>query len=145
MLMNRSVPVDTVLPHVFYEDAGAAVEWLERVFGFVEHYRYGDPVAGAQMRLEKAWVMVAEAGRPRRATPLSAGQATQMLTVFVEDVDRHYARVKAAGAKIIEELQETVYGERQFGAEDLDGHWWIFSCHAKDLAPEDWGARIAAG
>jgi uncharacterized glyoxalase superfamily protein PhnB len=27
---------------------------------------------------------------------------------------------------------ETVYGERQYGAEDLEGHHWLFSRHARD-------------
>jgi uncharacterized glyoxalase superfamily protein PhnB len=68
---------------------------------------------------------------------------TQMVTIFVEDVDSQYARVKAAGGKIVEEMQETLYGERQFGAEDLDGHKWLFSRHAKDVSPEEWGATVA--
>jgi uncharacterized glyoxalase superfamily protein PhnB len=37
--------------------------------------------------------------------------------VFVEDVDAHYDRAKLAGAKIVEELNETAYGERQYGVE----------------------------
>jgi len=50
MLKNRSVPADTVLPHVFYQDVVAAIDWLSKTFGFVEHYRYGQPngsVSGA--------------------------------------------------------------------------------------------------
>jgi uncharacterized glyoxalase superfamily protein PhnB len=63
--------------------------------------------------------------------------------VFVADVDAHYGRSRDEGAKIVEELHETVYGERQYAAEDLEGHRWLFSQHARDLAPEDWGARVA--
>jgi len=33
------------------------------------------------------------------------------------------------------------YGERQFVAEDLEGHRWLFACHVRDVAPSDWGAR----
>jgi uncharacterized glyoxalase superfamily protein PhnB len=65
-----------------------------------------------------------------------------MLTVFVEDVDAQCARAKAAGAKIIEEMNEPFYGERQFCAEDLEGHQWLFSRHMKDVAPEEWGATV---
>lgn len=63
--------------------------------------------------------------------------------MFVEDVDAHYRRAKLEGAKIVEELHETCYGERQYGVEDLDGHHWLFSQHAKDVSPADWGATIA--
>ena len=51
---------------------------------------------------------------------------TQSLTVFVEDVNAHFEKAKSAGAKIVEELHETVYGERQYGVEDLEGHHWLF-------------------
>jgi uncharacterized glyoxalase superfamily protein PhnB len=142
MIANRSVPVDTILPHVVYQDVTQAIAWLTKTFGFVEHYRYGDPAEGAQLYLGRAFIMVTRA-RPDRATPTTLGCGTQSLTVFVEDVDEHFARTKAANAKIVEELQETPYGERQYAAIDLDGHHWLFSRHAKDVSPDEWGARIS--
>jgi uncharacterized glyoxalase superfamily protein PhnB len=62
----------------------------------------------------------------------------------VDDVEAHYQRAKAAGAKIVEELNETPYGEFQYGVEDLDGHHWLFARHARDVNPKDWGAKLAA-
>jgi uncharacterized glyoxalase superfamily protein PhnB len=137
---NRSVPANIILPHIAYRNVAEAIAWLGRSFGFLEHYRYGDPVAGAQMHLGPAHIMLRGA---RGATPARLGYGTQSLTVFVEDVDAHYARAKAAGAKIVEELHETEYGERQYGVEDLDGHHWLFSRHARDVSPEEWGATLA--
>ena len=58
MLSNRSVPTDVLLPHVTYGDLEQAIGWLSRVFGFSEHYRYGDPLSGAQMHLGNAWIML---------------------------------------------------------------------------------------
>jgi uncharacterized glyoxalase superfamily protein PhnB len=143
MLHNRSVPVDTVLPHLFYTNLDAAIDWLAKVFGFAEHYRYGDPVAGAQLRLGEAWIMVSTA-RPDRTSPAAAGCRTQSLTIFVEDVEARFEHAKTAGAAIFEELHETVYGELQFGVEDLEGHQWLFSRHTRDVGPEEWGAKVAA-
>jgi uncharacterized glyoxalase superfamily protein PhnB len=138
---NRSVPADTVLPHVVYQDLAAAIPWLERAFGFQEHYRYGGGPSGAQMYAGKAVIMVRQA-RDGERTPREAGFGTQSLTIFVEDVDGHCARAKAAGAKIVEEPHETEYGEYQYAAEDLDEHHWLFSRHATDRAPEEWGAVV---
>jgi uncharacterized glyoxalase superfamily protein PhnB len=45
----------------------------------------------------------------------------------------------------LEEPHETVYGEFQYAAEDLDGHHWLFSRHARDLSPDAWGATLAPG
>lgn len=144
MISNRSVPVDSILPHVVYRDVEAAITWLGKVFGFSEHYRYGEPANGAQMRLGNAWIML-ESARGKRTSPAKLGYGTQSLTVFVEDVDGQFRRAKAAGAKILEEPHETEYGEYQFAVEDLDGHHWLFSRHAKDVNPEEWGARVAKG
>jgi uncharacterized glyoxalase superfamily protein PhnB len=142
MIPNRSVPTDAVLPHIMYRDVEEALAWLSEAFGFVEHYRYGDPVSGAQMSVGKAWLMLNRA-RHEAAIPKLLGFGTQNLTVFIEDVEAHFERAKASRVTILEELHETVYGELQYGAKDLDGHHWLFSRHARDLSPDGWGATVS--
>jgi predicted enzyme related to lactoylglutathione lyase/uncharacterized glyoxalase superfamily protein PhnB len=142
MIENRSVPTNTVLPHVHYPDLPEAIGWLTRTFGFREHYRYGDPVSGAQVHLGDAWIML-KGSATANATPSQLGYGTQSLTVFVGDVDSHFAKTKAEGGRIVEELHETIYGERQYGVEDLAGHHWLFSQHATNRNPEEWGATVA--
>jgi uncharacterized glyoxalase superfamily protein PhnB len=143
-MKNRSVPADSILPHVVYQDVGRAIDWLTKVFGFSEHYRYGDPSgpAGAQMRAGSGWIMLTSP-RPGRSSP-SIGAWTQSLTVFVDDVDAHYQRSKSAAARIVEEVNETMYGEYQYGVTDLEGHHWLFSRHARDVDPAEWGATVNA-
>lgn len=142
MISNRSVPTDTLLPHVKYQDLEQAIAWLSEAFGFVEHYRYGDPVSGAQMSIGKAWLMLKRA-QNAGAIPKVLGFATQSLTIFIEDIEAHFQRAKSFGVTIVEDLHETVYGELQYGAEDLDGHHWLFSRHARDLSPDQWGATVS--
>ena len=141
-MKNRSVPTDTLLPHIGYQNVAEACQWLGRVFGFSEAYRYGEPVSGVQMHLGHAYIMLRNA-RQGCMIPARLGYGTQNLTVFVEDVDAHYAKAREAGARIVEELHETVYGERQYGAEDMDGHLWLFSQHARDVSPGEWGATVS--
>ena len=144
MVTNRSVPTDSVLPHIVYEDVAAALTWLTTTFGFSEHYRYGDAdgrVDGAQMHLGEAWIMLTSA-REDWASPAKLGRRTQSLTIFVDDVDAHFGRAASAGARIVEALNETIYGERQYGVEDLEGHHWLFSTHLRDVSPDAWGATI---
>ena len=144
-MKNRSVPTDTLLPHVTYQNVAEALAWLTKTFGFVEHYRYGEVdgrISGAQVFLGNAYIML-HSERPGSASPAQIGHYTQSLTVFVDNVDAHYEKSQSAGAKIVEELHETVYGERQYGVEDLAGHRWIFSQHVRDLSPDEWGASIA--
>ena len=142
MNFNRSVPTDSVLPHVHYRDVLEAIAWLSRNFGFVEHYRYGNPASGAQMRAGDAMLMIRRAAEGE-SVPGELGYGTQSLTIFIDDVEQHYERAKAAGAKIVEEPHETEYGEFQFGVQDPEGHRWLFARHARDVSPETWGATIA--
>ncbi len=142
VISNRSVPSDTLIPHVAYRNVVEAIAWLSHAFGFVEHYRYGNPVSGAQMKAGKAWIMVKQASAEGR-TPAEAGFGTQSLTIFIEDLEAHYAKAQSAAARIVEDLHETVYGELQYAALDLDGHHWVFSRHARDLSPDQWGATIS--
>jgi uncharacterized glyoxalase superfamily protein PhnB len=137
-LKNRSVAADDVLPHIVYQNLSEAITWPIRVFGFAEHYRYGDGPQGAQMSAGRAAIQVRQARGER--SPAQLGYGTQSLTIFIDDVDGHYARALAAGAKILEEPHETTYGEYQYAVEDLDGHPWLFSRHARDVSPEEWGA-----
>jgi len=144
MIRNRSVPVDSLLPHIVYRSVADALLWLTTVFGFVEHYRYGEAggtISGAQLCLGNAWIMI-HGIRAGSSTPRELGARTQMLSIFLDDVASHYDRTTSGGAKIVEELHETAYGELQYGVEDLDGHRWIFSQHVRDLSPSEWGATI---
>lgn len=142
MIENRSVPPDTVLPHVMYRDVDKAIAWLSKAFGFSEHYRYGDPTSGAQVHLGNAWIMLRKA-RDGSVSPAKLGYGTQSLTVFVDDLEAHFQGAHAAGAKLLEDLHETEYGELQYAAEDLDGHHWLFSRHVRDRSPGEWGATVA--
>ena len=64
-------------------------------------------------------------------SPLSMGGTTQSMMIYVDDVDAHCARARAAGARIVEEPAVHDYGEdywadRSYGAVDPEGHlWWI--------------------
>jgi uncharacterized glyoxalase superfamily protein PhnB len=141
MKRNSSVPTNILLPHITYKNLPEAISWLGRAFGFVEHFRYGEP-SGAQLHLGDAFIMVRTARHDDYKNPAELGFENQSLTIFVEELEKHYDRAKAAGAKIVEELHETEYGEFQYGAVDLEGHHWLFSRHARDVSPDAWGATI---
>jgi uncharacterized glyoxalase superfamily protein PhnB len=141
MISNRSVPTDTVLPHIMYRNLQQAIPWLGKAFGFVELYRYGSPLSGAQVRAGNAFIMLKQAG-PGYTTPKELGFGTQSLTIFIEEIESHYTRARSAGVTLLEDLHETVYGELQYAAVDLEGHHWLFSRHVRDLSPAQWGATL---
>lgn len=126
---------------VFYEDAAAPIDWLARAFAFEVRLRVegeGGTIAHSELTYGEGLVMVGQIGGNRRpsakvhASPRSIGGAvTQALCVYVDDVDAHCARARAAGAAIVTEPTTTDYGaeywaDRSYEAEDLEGHRWWF-------------------
>jgi uncharacterized glyoxalase superfamily protein PhnB len=78
------------------------------------------------MQLGEGLIMMGYPG-PKYKNPKRLGQATQSLYVNVDDVDEHFARARKAGARILEEPKDTLYGDRRYGAEDPEGHQWYFA------------------
>jgi len=138
---NRSAPAATVVPVLIYEDVAQAIDWLCRVFGFSERLRAErDGVVGhAQLAVREGAIMLGRQGGPLRS-PQAAG-LSQYVHVTVDDVDRHFERAKASGATIVQPPTDMPFGERQYTAQDLAGHWWTFSQHIADVLPEEWGAK----
>jgi 8-oxo-dGTP pyrophosphatase MutT (NUDIX family) len=62
--------------------------------------------------------------------------------VSVPDVDQHYARAVAAGARIVRPPETHPFGERQYTAADLGGHQWTFSQSVADIDPAAWGGQL---
>src|SRR6202042_2670699 len=107
---NRSAPASTVIPVLIYPDVPAAVDWLSAAFGFAERLRIGEGHR-SQLRVGDGDVIIAEAHGDRQ--PPRAGEVTQSVMVRVEDARAHCERARAAGARILMEPADQVYGERQ--------------------------------
>ena len=128
---------------IFYEDASAAIDWLCRAFGFDVRLKVeGDAgrIVHSELVYGEAVVMVAQSGsRPDRpklppgASPRAIGGAnTQSLMLYVDGVDEHCARARAAGANVVDEPALHDYGgdywaDRSYGALDPEGHLWWFT------------------
>jgi uncharacterized glyoxalase superfamily protein PhnB len=122
-----------IIPHLPYEDVQTAVEWLERAFGFAEipgaRITSSEGAIHTAMRLGAGQIMLGRPGGHGAYSPKTLGTLSQLLSVYVEDVDRHYAQARRAGARIVAELQDKFYGDRVYEALDLEGHRWSFHQH----------------
>ena len=125
--------MQTIFPIVRYEDARAAIRWLCGTFGFVELFSVpeeGAAVRHAQLRLGTDVIMIGSVRRDGGiASPKTLGTATQGLYVWVEDVDGHCARARAAGAVITSPPANTDFGSRDYHVADLEGHPWTFGTY----------------
>jgi uncharacterized glyoxalase superfamily protein PhnB len=143
MLRNRSAPSATIVPILVYEDIGKALDFLTRTFGFKERLRaeWGGSISHAQMDIGESSIMMGKQGGPFTAP--AGDTVSQYAHVAVDDVERHFARAKAAGATILKEPEDMPFGVRQYTAKDIGGHWWTFSQNIRDVDPSEWGAKVA--
>ena len=130
-----------IAPYLLYEDVAAALDWLGAAFGFRERVRFAGQdgtVSHAEMTLDDGLIMLGHPG-PDYRSPKRLGHSTQLVHVYVDDVDGHFERARQAGATIHQEPQDQPYGDRRYDAEDLEGHRWSFAEHVRDVPPEEWG------
>jgi len=122
----------TIMPTMRYRDANDAIDWLCSVFGFERHAVYPGPnntVGHAELTLGGGMIMLGSAkddefGRGFTSPSEVGDRETRSVYIIVPDADAVYARAKAAGGKIVRELQNTDYGSREFSVKDPEGHTW---------------------
>ena len=129
MLPNRSVPPCTVIPVLIYPDPSAAAEWLSAAFGFTVRLRIANH--RIQMRAGEGCFTIAEGN----VVP----NHSHITQVRVEDALGHCERARKHGAIILTEPTDHMYGERQYNAQDFNGHRWDFTQTIADVEPESWG------
>jgi PhnB protein len=118
-----------ISPYLYYEDGGAAMDWLIKAFGFEETVRMTSDegrLEHGELKLGDETVMLGEPGRDYQ-NPNKRGGATAGVHVYVDDVDAHFEQAKAAGATIHMEPTDQPYGDRRYDTEDLEGHNWFFA------------------
>ena len=125
-----------IIPTLRYADAPAAIDWLERAFGFqrlIVVPGEDGTIRHSQLTFENGIVMVGserddEYGETQRA-PVPDGPVTQSVYVIVEDVDAHCARAREAGARVIIEPEDQGPRGRFYSCRDPEGHLWSFGVY----------------
>jgi PhnB protein len=126
------LPSPSIYPRLAYRDEAAALEFLVRAFGLIERREARMEMPDgmlAWLQIGDGVVMIGRSGAQRHglASPIETGVATAMVNVYVSDVDAHYRRAKAEGARIVMELEDMFWGDRRYEALDLEGHRWHFA------------------
>jgi uncharacterized glyoxalase superfamily protein PhnB len=133
---------------VFYRDPWAALDWLEKVFGFERSMVISDKdgnLGHSEMRFGDGTIYVAAEWAEFVASPASfGGKNTQTVHFHLKDgIDAHCARARAAGAVILVEPADQFYGDRTYRARDLEGHVWTFGQTVRQVSRE--AAEKASG
>lgn len=127
---------------VCYRDVKKALDWLERAFGFEIAMLVTDDkgeIGHSEMRYGDSVVMIGSEWSDDHRSPASiGGKNTQTVHVHMtEDIDKHCARARKAGAEILQEPSDQFYGDRTYRARDPEGHIWTFGKTVRELSPEE--------
>ena len=125
-----------IIPSLRYRDAPAAIDWLEKAFGFTRHLVVPGPnnsIAHAQLKLGTGMIMLGSEKEDAFGKLVSAPSPgvthPQALYVSVPDADAVHDRAASAGAEILIPLTDQDYGGRDFTCRDLEGHVWSFGTY----------------
>jgi uncharacterized glyoxalase superfamily protein PhnB len=138
----------TFTPAVFYKDPMAAIEWLQRVFGFEVASLITDPegkVAHSELTFRGGALTVGGewdgpiVGPARMRSPATVeGVNTQFVRIQLEEgLDAHCEHARAEGANVTDGPADQFYGSRTYRVVDLEGHVWNFSQDVRVVTSEE--------
>jgi uncharacterized glyoxalase superfamily protein PhnB len=120
---NRSAPNAAVIPVLYYPDVPEAVEWLTTALPFTERLRNSE--TRRQLVHSNGAIVIATPGAHAYDAPSTLeSPAAHSVTLRVTGVDELFGRAQAAGARVLAEPADHMYGERQCTFLDPWGHPW---------------------
>ena len=111
--------MNAIVPYLLYEDAEAAIAFLERAFGFREVDRTTTP-EGRIMNC----ALAGPTGGEVWLGEVDRVEGHSIVYVYVED-----------GAVIGTDPADQVYGDRRYDALDPQGHAWFFAHPISEDSP----------
>src|SRR5690606_10885483 len=123
-MSTATLPRPPFISSLAYQDARAALKWLQDVFGFEPAMVITDSggnVVHAEMTYGDGVVMIGPEWADWTRSPLSLdGKNTQRIHVRIDhSIDEHFARARQAGAKIMKEPEDQFYGDRAYIAAEI--------------------------
>jgi uncharacterized glyoxalase superfamily protein PhnB len=129
----------SVTPYLVVNDAAASLSFLERAFGAQVKEKVVEAngrIGHAALLIGNSMIMLGESNDEH-----ACNRST--LYVYVPDVDAVFSQALAAGGKLIRELADQPYGDRNGGIEDADGNRWYIGTHMEHVSDEEIARRYA--
>ena len=121
-------------PVLEVRDVQAAIDWYAENLGFELDFAYGDPPSYACVgrsfsgRGAAAFLRFVDWYREREQVANSG-----WLSIYVgEGIDKLYEEYQARGVTFSKEIENHVYGMREFEIRDCNGHYLRFGCVIED-------------
>jgi PhnB protein len=128
----------TVTASLIQEDANRTIEFCKKAFGAKLRMKMqapGGKIAHAEIELGDSVVMLTDSMQE----PAQPAQ----LFLYVEDVDRTYAKALKAGATSVMPPQDMFWGDRFARVSDPSGNGWGIATHIEDVDAREMKKRAA--
>jgi PhnB protein len=130
----------TVTPYLVVDGAEKVIRFAKEAFGAEAVF---EPMTGpdgkimhAELKIGDSIVMISDASERAKAT-------SDMLYVYVPNVDAVYQKALKAGATSEMEPSDQFYGDRSGGVRDPAGNRWHIATHVEDVSPAELKKRAA--
>jgi uncharacterized glyoxalase superfamily protein PhnB len=139
----------SVTPYMIVSNSVEAIAFYGKAFGATEISRMEGPGGStmhAEIRIGNAIVMMTDENPQfNMSSPLTLGNTTGSLHLYVEDVDAAFQAAIDAGCEVVAPLMDMFWGDRFGKVKDPFGHTWSLATKQKNLTREevDAGAAIA--
>ena len=126
-----------IIPTMRYKNVRKAIDWLCNAFGFEKHLIVegeNNTISHAQLTYGNSMIMLGsenenEYGKLVKTPESLQGNNTQAPYIVVENIDEHYERAVAAGAKILIDIKDEEYGGRGYTCKDTEEYIWNFGSY----------------
>jgi PhnB protein len=129
-------------------DGAAAISFYQKVFGAKERMRMPGPggrVGHAELEFGESMIMLAdEAPEHHAVAPGDGDDRSVSVLIYVPDVDAVVKQAKAAGARVVQPIENKFYGDRSGSLMDPFGHVWHVATHVEDVPEDELRRRVAA-
>ena len=125
-------PLPTVWPALRYDDAPSGLRFLVDVLGFREALVVPDDsgdITHAELRWPEGGAVMLGSTKLCDSAQSATTAGASSVYVVSDQVDAIYRRVRAAGATVTQELEDTDYGSHTFTVRDPEGNLWTLGTY----------------
>lgn len=132
----------TLTPHIVVKDGAEAIEFYKKAFGAEQlgssMLTPEGKVLHAELKIGDSMIMLcAENPEWGVASPLTVGNTSVTLSLYVENADTVFEKAVSAGATVKMPLGDMFWGDRYGQVTDPSGHNWAICTHIKDMTDEE--------
>ena len=124
----------TITPYLVVDGAEKIIRFVKEAFGaqpvFEPMARPDGKIMHAEFKIGNSIVMIADTSERAQAT-------SNMLYLYVPNVDTVYQKALKAGGTSLMEPADQFYGDRSGGVRDPAGNRWHIGTHIEDVSPAE--------